>query len=67
MYSAGFVQILGYGLLTANLVVFLAPLSALCLLVTLRLPDEERMLEARFGEVWRAWRDRTGRLLPRLG
>lgn len=66
MYSAGFVQILGYGLLTANLVVFVAPLVALTLLVALRLPDEERMLEERFGEDWRRWRDRTGRLIPRL-
>jgi protein-S-isoprenylcysteine O-methyltransferase Ste14 len=35
-------------------------------IIALRTPREEAMLEAHFGEEYRAYRARTGRLLPRL-
>lgn len=67
MYTAGLVQILGCGLLASNVLVLGLPLIALTALILVRLPDEERMLRARFGPAWEAWARHTGRLLPRIG
>jgi len=67
MYTAGFAQVVGCGLLAANLLVLGLPLLALSALVALRLPDEEAMLRARFGADWEAWARTTGRLLPKIG
>lgn len=67
MYSTNIVLVLGWGLLTANAVVMVAPALALALMLAIRLPDEEAMMAERFGETWQAWAARTGRLLPRLG
>lgn len=66
IYSAGYLVIIGSGLLTTNLVMLLAPLVMLTVLLLARLGDEEAMLERQFGERYRAWAARTGRLLPRI-
>ncbi|MFH1463761.1 MAG: isoprenylcysteine carboxylmethyltransferase family protein [Pseudomonadota bacterium] len=66
MYTAGLVQTVGCGLLAENVLVLGFPLLALGALILVRLPDEERMLHARFGPTWEAWAQRTGRLLPRF-
>lgn len=63
MYTAGLLFTLGHGLAGGALPA-LWPLAAVSLLVLLRLPDEEAMLEARFGDAFRAYKARTGRLLP---
>ena len=44
----------------------LSSLLSFTVLVVLRLKDEEQMLAERFGEQWQSYRQRTGRLLPRL-
>jgi protein-S-isoprenylcysteine O-methyltransferase Ste14 len=67
IYSAGLLLVLGTGLLSANLLLLLCPAAALALLLRVRLPDEEAMLAAQFGAAHRAWAERTGRLLPRIG
>ena len=67
MYTAGLLFVVGHGVLSANLVVLIAPLAALGLLVAMRLPDEERMLRERFGPEFDAWAAQTGALLPRIG
>jgi protein-S-isoprenylcysteine O-methyltransferase Ste14 len=33
----------------------------------MRVPEEERMLQSEFGEEYRAYMRRTGRVLPMLG
>jgi protein-S-isoprenylcysteine O-methyltransferase Ste14 len=66
MYTAGLLFTAGHALV-GGVLPALWPLAAVALLVALRLPDEEAMLEARFGEAFRAWRARTGRLLPGRG
>jgi protein-S-isoprenylcysteine O-methyltransferase Ste14 len=45
---------------------FLALATVLALvLVTIRLPKEEAMLGARFGEEYRAYQQQTGRFFPK--
>ncbi|MDG1484573.1 MAG: isoprenylcysteine carboxylmethyltransferase family protein [Myxococcota bacterium] len=66
MYTSGALLILSYGLLTANLIVLLLPAVMLALLVALRIPDEEAMLEATFGDEYRQWRTKSGYFLPKL-
>ncbi len=66
IYSAGALIVLGSGLLSANMVMLAAPALALALLLGVRLPDEEAMLQEQFGPEYQAWAARTGRLLPRV-
>ena len=66
MYTSGFLLFGGLGLVALNPALGGPPLLALGLLVLLRLPDEEAMMAERFGDAWRAYAGRTGRLLPRL-
>lgn len=64
MYSAAMLFFFGVGLVSANLLIILPSLAILALLM-LRIPHEEAMLLAQFGEEFRAYRRRTGLLLPR--
>ena len=66
MYTAGGLLIVSYGLLTANLIVFVLPAAMLLLLVVLRVPDEEAMLEREFGAEYRQWKGESGYFLPKL-
>jgi protein-S-isoprenylcysteine O-methyltransferase Ste14 len=66
MYTAFLGLATAFALVSANgLFLILPPGMLLAVLVT-RTPREEAMLEERFGEEWRAYRARTGALLPRL-
>ena len=65
MYTSGFCFLIG-ALLSCNAWVLFPPLLSFTVLVVLRLKDEEQMLAERFGEQWQSYRQRTGRLLPRL-
>ena len=64
MYTAGLLLTVAMGLVTGNLLVGGLPLGMLILLIALRLPDEEAMLEARFGEDYHAYKAESGRLTP---
>ena len=55
----------GFALIAANWFIGLAALLVLALLLV-RLPREEAGLIERFGDEYRAYMKRTGRLLPRL-
>jgi protein-S-isoprenylcysteine O-methyltransferase Ste14 len=66
MYTAGFLLALSYGPLSGNLVMGVIPFLGLIPLVLVRVPEEEQMMLLRFGDVYRAYMGRTGRLLPRL-
>jgi protein-S-isoprenylcysteine O-methyltransferase Ste14 len=65
LYSMGTTFFVSLGLLAANWFMGLASLSVLVMLLV-RLPKEEARLIERFGDEYRAYAERTGRLLPRL-
>jgi protein-S-isoprenylcysteine O-methyltransferase Ste14 len=64
-YGAVYLLLLGSGIIAANWFI-LASGTLVFLLMALRTAVEERNLLARFGENYRAYRDATGRFLPRL-
>lgn len=65
MYTVHVVYFLSWVLVSAN-VLFLISYVLTVLLIALRIPKEERMLLDRFGDEYRAYMNRTGRLLPRF-
>lgn len=65
MYTMGVMAWLAAGLLTANWFISLGGLVFLAHSLR-RIPREEAMMIAAFGEAYRAYQQRTGRLLPRL-
>jgi protein-S-isoprenylcysteine O-methyltransferase Ste14 len=65
LYSIGTGIFLAQSIINANW--FVAILSVIALkLILMRLPKEEAQLIARFGDDYREYMQRTGRLLPRL-
>lgn len=64
LYSVGTLFVGSFGLLAANWFVLLSTLSTLVMLL-IRLPKEEEKLIERFGDEYRAYMKRTGRMLPR--
>lgn len=67
LYSTGLCLLLAVGLMAANWGLLLFPAGAALILITVIIPREERALIARFGDAYREYRTRTGRLLPRTG
>jgi len=65
MYTVHIVYFFAWVLVSANLLLLINYLLTI-LLITLRIPKEEQMLLERFGEEYRAYMKRTGRLLPRF-
>lgn len=65
-YGCVALLVLANGLMTANGFILLAGVATLALLVV-RTRTEERKLVERFGDAYRAYMERTGRILPRLG
>lgn len=65
LYSVGTLFFLALNLLVANWFVGLASLLGLTMILV-RLPKEEASLIERFGDEYRAYMKRTGRLLPRI-
>ena len=66
IYSAIVMVAAGIGLLTGNGLILALPL-AFAVFFVLRAPREEAMMASGFGEQYRAYHQRTGRFLPRLG
>ena len=66
MYTSFFVSGLGQALLLANWIAGPAALAAVVLLVVVRVPNEERMMIAQFGNEYRDYVRRTGGVVPRL-
>jgi protein-S-isoprenylcysteine O-methyltransferase Ste14 len=56
---------LSWVLVSANLLFLVYPVFSV-FLIAVRIPREERMLLEQFGEEYRVYMKRTGRLLPRL-
>jgi protein-S-isoprenylcysteine O-methyltransferase Ste14 len=66
MYTGFFVIPIGMALLTANLLVALLQIGATTAMYLARVADEEAMMLDRFGDDYRSYLRRTGRLFPRL-
>jgi protein-S-isoprenylcysteine O-methyltransferase Ste14 len=66
IYTAYLLLYLGGGLAAANWVLTLLPAACFAVTVSLRMPQEERILTDLFGERYTAYMQRTGRLLPRI-
>ena len=65
-YDSVALCILANSLVAANWFLFLSG-SVLLVLIIIRTRTEEEKLLARFGDSYRAYTDRTGRFLPRIG
>jgi protein-S-isoprenylcysteine O-methyltransferase Ste14 len=66
MYSAFFIIGIGFFLLSANWLVGIIYLVPLTVMVVARVALEEKMMLDRFGDTYRNYMKRTGRLLPRF-
>lgn len=67
MYAAIFAFGLAQGLLLDNWLAGWSALVTFLPLYLVRVPREERMMQAAFGPAWQDYVARTGRLLPRAG
>src|SRR5262249_23932800 len=67
MYAAMWLQAIGQALIVENWVAGALVVPAIALLYFVRVPMEERMMSVEFGDEWRAYAARTGRVIPRLG
>jgi len=65
LYTVGTSFFVSLGIVAANWFMGLASLSVLVMLL-IRLPKEGKKLIERFGDEYRAYIERTGRLLPRI-
>jgi protein-S-isoprenylcysteine O-methyltransferase Ste14 len=66
MYAAQWLWGIAQVLLLHNWIAGFSGLALSVLLYLLRIPREERMMLEHFGEKYRSYMDRTGRILPRL-
>lgn len=64
IYGAYLLFFIAAGLLSANLGIGGIGIAVIGILVTLRLPREERLLADRFGQDWERYAATTGRFLP---
>lgn len=67
MYLAGWLIVVGQALLLSNWVAGLSGLITFGLLYFLRVPKEEQMMLAEFGEPYQQYIAATGRILPKWG
>jgi len=66
MYAAWYLLHLAVFLITANGLIGFFLLGVYTVPITLRMREEEAMLAEEFGENYAAYREKTGRVLPRL-
>jgi len=64
IYTAYFMNYIGGGLLSSNVVLTVVPIMFFTLMVALRIGEEETMLVEEFGDQYRAYMKKTGRFLP---
>jgi protein-S-isoprenylcysteine O-methyltransferase Ste14 len=67
MYTAFFIMGIGLFLLSANGLLGVIHLGAVAWMYHARVTDEEAMMHSHFGDAYRAYAARTGRLVPGLG
>jgi protein-S-isoprenylcysteine O-methyltransferase Ste14 len=67
MYASIFLIGIGVSLLSANGIVALAYLMPVTSMYLVRVSDEEEMMVEQFGDEYRDYMRRTGRLVPKLG
>lgn len=67
MYSAFFLMGTGVLLLSANWLVGMINLAAVSGMYLTRVSDEEKMMVEQFGDSYRAYMSKTGRLVPGIG
>jgi len=65
MYTALFSFFAGLGLLSANGLILSLVVVAV-IVISARIPKEEAMMVAQFGDVYQTYMQRTGRFLPRM-
>ena len=66
IYLAYLLDYVGGGLLAGNWVLTVVPIVAYAVLVVLRLGQEERVMISKFGDAYKAYMARTGRLVPKI-
>ena len=66
MYASEWLWVIAQALLLQNWIAGWAGLALFAPLYVLRVPREERMMLDRFGEEYRAYMERTGRIVPHL-
>jgi protein-S-isoprenylcysteine O-methyltransferase Ste14 len=66
MYTAFFIIGIGFFLLSTNWLVGIIYLGTLSLMYMVRISAEEKMMLDRFGDDYRQYMKKTGRILPRL-
>jgi len=66
MYASMWLWGIGQALVLQNWIAGWAGLVSVALLYLLRVPREEQMMLDEFGGWYRAYMDRTGRVVPRL-
>jgi protein-S-isoprenylcysteine O-methyltransferase Ste14 len=66
MYAFGWLLGIAQALLLQNWIAGLSGLVSFALLYFLRVPREEQMMLDQFGEEYRAYMNRTGRIIPRV-
>lgn len=67
MYASGWLLGVGQALLLPNRIAGLSGLASFALLYLLRVPREEELMLDQFGDDYRAYMGRTGRVIPRFG
>jgi protein-S-isoprenylcysteine O-methyltransferase Ste14 len=67
LYTTGLTLLIGVGLMAANVVLLLFAGLAAIMIRWVVIPREEAALQDRFGDGYRSYMRRTGRLLPRVG
>jgi protein-S-isoprenylcysteine O-methyltransferase Ste14 len=67
MYAALIISGAGQALVLANLIAGFSLLAAALVFYSIRIPREERMMIDAFGDRYRTYMARTGRVFPRFG
>ena len=65
IYTAYLLNYAGGGLLSGNIVLTFVPVTMFAFMISIRMGQEENVLEEIFGQKYREYMERTGRLLPR--